>query len=36
MKPLSRGPILSIFSFAVGSAAMLMAASLLAKPGPAP
>ena len=35
MKPISQGPHLSIFSFAVGSAAMLMAASLLAQPGPA-
>ena len=36
MKPFSQAPLLSIFTFAVGSAAMLMAASLLAKPGPAP
>ena len=36
MKPLSRGPFLSIFSFAVGPAAFLMVAALLAKPGLAP
>jgi hypothetical protein len=35
MKPLGRVPTLSIFSFALGGAALLMGASLLAQPGPA-
>jgi hypothetical protein len=35
MKPVSRNLLLSIFSFAVGGAAVLMAVSLLAQPGPA-
>jgi hypothetical protein len=35
MKPPGRVPILSIFLFALGGAALLMAASLLAQPGPA-
>jgi len=36
LNPPSRGSIWSIFSFAAGGAALLMAAALLAQPGPAP
>jgi hypothetical protein len=36
MKLLMRAPILSVFSFAVGGVTLLMGASLLAQPGPAP
>jgi len=35
MKSLSRGPILSLFAFALPGAALLVAASLLAQPAPA-